>query len=61
MSYEALKAKWKDVSQARGWLLESLRTQLLPLLIQEGFALAPLSGHGPADREFPSIGKVAAR
>ena len=52
MNYEGLKKKWKDVSQTRSWLVESLRTHLLPLLMQQGFALAPLAGHGPADREF---------
>ncbi len=52
MKYTALKEKSKYVSQARNWLIESLRMHLLPLLIQQGFETARLVHGGPMDREL---------
>jgi hypothetical protein len=52
MKYRVLKEKSKSVKQARNWLVQSLQAHLLPLLIRQGFAVAPLVHRGPVDREF---------
>jgi hypothetical protein len=42
----------EKVKEPRELLIESLRTHLLPVLIEKGFECAPLARRGPMDREF---------
>jgi hypothetical protein len=50
------------VKECRDWLIQSLRTHLLPVLIKQGFEAAPPVHRGPVDREvvlgFPSWGRL---
>ncbi len=39
------------VEQRRDWLIQSLRKHLLPIIIKQGFEVAPDVGGGPVDRE----------
>lgn len=51
-----------EVKEHRDWLIQSVRTHLLPVLIEQGFAVAPLVHRDPVDREyelsFPSWGRL---
>jgi len=55
--FQALKVK-----ERRDWLIQSLRTYLLPALINRGFEVVPPETRGPVDREFllifPSWGRM---
>jgi hypothetical protein len=44
--------KQKSNEQPRHLLIKSLRAHLLPVLIKQGFEVAPLVHSGPVDREF---------
>ncbi len=55
MSYRSSKNELKTIKERRNWLIQSLRTHLLSVLIEQGFAVAPAvaPGHsGPVDREL---------
>jgi hypothetical protein len=55
MNYRSSKNVLKSVKQRRDWLIQSLRTHLLPVLIEQGFAVAPAVAtgrSGPVDREL---------
>ena len=55
MSYRSSKHGLKSVKERRDWLIQSLRTHLLPPLIEQGLAVAPavaLGHSGPVDREL---------
>jgi len=53
------------IKEHRDALIRSVRTQLLPVLIKEGFAAAPRAQNGPTDREselsFPLGQLIRAR
>lgn len=54
MIYRSSKNGLKAVKERRDWLCQSLRTHLLPVLIEQGFAVAPAAApgrSGPVDRE----------
>ncbi len=52
MTYEWEKKRLKSSKQARRWLIDSLRKNLLPVLLEQGFVVAPLVHRGPIDREL---------
>ena len=55
MTGRELQEKSKSLKERRVWLIQSLRTHLLPVLIEQGFAVAPAvaPGHSdPVDREL---------
>lgn len=55
MSYRSSKNVLKSVKERRDWLIQSLRTHLLPVLTEQGFTAAPAvaPGHSdPVDREL---------
>jgi hypothetical protein len=55
MSYRSSKNRRTSVKERRGWLIQSLQTHLLPVLLEQGFAVAPAvaPGHsGPVEREL---------
>jgi len=49
---KSLSEQSKTVKQRREWLIQSLRNHLVPVLLDHGFELAPLTGSGPIDREL---------
>jgi hypothetical protein len=49
---KARRAKEQKIRRHRKFLLESVRTHILPVLIERGFVLAPKTYEGPVDREF---------
>ena len=48
----ARRAKEQKIRTHRKLLLESVRTHILPILIQRGFVAAPHTDRDPVDREF---------
>jgi hypothetical protein len=48
----ARKAKEREAKRRKDLLEESVRTHLLPVLVQQGFAVAPLAQRGPVDRKW---------
>ena len=51
VKYRSLKKQYASLKEPRDRLVESVRRRLLPLLIEQGFAVAPLVRRGPVDRE----------
>jgi hypothetical protein len=56
------RAKALNTKGHRGWLIESVRTHLLPALVEYGFEVSPPAHSGPVDREsvlsFPDWGRL---
>jgi hypothetical protein len=50
--YASLAEEVIDTKRKREWLLQSLRTHLIPALVQRGFASVSPLPHGPIDREY---------
>ena len=51
VKYRSLKKQYASLKEPRDRLVESVRRRLLPLLIEQGFAVAPLVHRRPVDRE----------
>lgn len=52
MTTGTLRERYKSVKERRDWLIESLRAHLVPVLVRQGFEIAPLTARGPIDREL---------
>ena len=56
MDDRSSKKRLETLNGTRGWLIESLRSHLVPVFIERGFSIAPIATHNePVDRELLSM------